>query len=267
MGTGESMETVAVQGGQLVYQDYGEGVPLVMLHSEYLSHGVWRGQVNPFSHKFRMITCDLRGHGDSVLASEPCTPLLMAQDVIALLDALRLDRAMIIGHGLGGIVGQEIAIQYPERVDALVIADAPYCARATLYDRLNARVSRAAQNWVGVEYVMKRLHATSSTAFRDYVNREIARHRDNPQNFAHVQHLLDHFDNRDRLSQIQCLSLILVGEHSQSMHSHARTMNEAIQGSFYGVVLGAGHMLHWDNPALFNGIVGEFLDGAAALNA
>jgi pimeloyl-ACP methyl ester carboxylesterase len=259
--------TIPIEGGQLAYQEYGEGLPLVLLHSEYLSHSTWRGQINPFASHFRLITCDLRGHGASSVTRGRYSPALFADDIRRLIDWLGLERVMVMGHGLGGVVAQELAIRYPTRLDALIIADAPYSARATLYDHLNQRVTKAARNWVGPEYLIRRLNASGSPHFRDYVLREIARHSADRDNFDNIQQSLNTLDNRETLAAIQCLSLILVGERSQSMHAHARFMNEAIRGSFYGVVLGAGHMLHWDNPALFNGIALEFLQGAAALNA
>ncbi|HRL13135.1 MAG TPA: alpha/beta hydrolase [Aggregatilineales bacterium] len=265
--TSPTAYTVPIPGGQLAFQEYGEGPPLLLLHSEYLSHVTWRGQINPFANHFRLITCDLRGHGASSVTPERYSPGQFVEDVRRLIDWLGLERVMVMGHGLGGIVAQELAIRIPSRLDALVIADAPYAARATFYDQLNQRVTQAARAWVGPEYLIRRLNASGSPQFRDYVAREIARHSADRANFDNIYQMLNGFDHREMLASIQCLSLILVGERSQSLHAHARFMNESIRGSFYGVVLGAGHMLHWDNPALFNGIVLEFLQGAAALNA
>ncbi len=259
------MPTIAIDGGQLVYHDYGEGEPLLLLHSEYLSHSVWRGQMNAFTSHFRVVTCDLRGHGDSSVTRAPYSVGLLADDVLRLMDALDIERAMLCGHSLGGLVALELGLRCPDRIGALVLAETFHNARASWLDSLGASLNGVVAQMLGHEYALRRRFATTNGAFGDYVQREIKRHTSDLDNYQNIRHMMLEADYTARLPEVKPLTLILVGEHSGLIHRQARYMSEAIKGSFYGVVLNAGHMVQWDSPALFNGITTEFLSGAADL--
>lgn len=258
------MPQIELADGTLSYHEYGEGFPLLLLHGEFLSRATWRPQINAYANRFRVITCDLRGHGESLVTPEPYSVQRYAEDVLTLMDALAIERVLVCGHALGGMVAQELAIRQPTRIDAIVLADTTYNLRATWFEALGSQL----QKWAGLEALLKRYAELDCPAsVRDDLHREVARHMRQRENSRNIREAMLSFNNHDRLSQIRCLTLILVSEGNQMLHRPARVMNEAIKGSFYGVVLGARQMPHWDNPALFNGITLEFLEGAAALNA
>jgi len=259
------MPTVAIDGGQMAYHDYGEGEPLLLLHGEYLSHSVWRGQINTFANRFHVITCDLRGHGDSSVTRAPYSVALLADDVLRLMDALGLDRVMLCGHSLGGLVALELGLRYPDRIGAQVLAETFYNARASWLDSVGVSLNGVVAHMLGHEYTLRRRFATINSGFSDYVQREITRHMSDPDNYQNIRRMMLETDVHARLAEVKPLTLILVGEHSGLIHRQARHMNETIKGSFYGVVINAAHMVQWDSPALFNDITAEFLSGAADL--
>lgn len=259
------MPKLKIQGGELAYHEYGEGAPLILLHGEYLSHSAWRGQINAFANHFYTITYDQRGHGESTITRGRYHVSQFADDLFRMMDALKLERALLCGHSLGALVAQEAALRQPDRIGAMVLAEGFYSPRATWLDSVGSSLNWAASQMLGHDYLLRRLHTTRGSGYNDYIAREIARHTADYDNYLNIRQMMLAADYRAQLEHIRPLTFILVGENSGLIHRQARLMNEKIKGSFYGVVLGAGHMPHWDNPALFNGITLEFLQGAADL--
>lgn len=259
------MPKLPIAGGEMVYHEYGEGDPLLLLHGEYLSHSVWRGQINSFANRFHVVTCDLRGHGESSVTHDPYSVALLAEDVLRLMDVSGFERVMLCGHSLGGLIALELALRYPDRLGALVLAETFYNARASWLESMGVSLNGMVAQMLGHEYMLRRRFATTNAGFGDYVQREISRHLSHPDNYHNIRRMLLAVDVQARLAEVKTLTLILVGEHSGLIHRQARHMNETIKGSFYGVVINAAHMVQWDSPALFNGITLEFLSGAADL--
>lgn len=86
------MPTLPLNNTTIAYDDYGQGEPLLLIHGIFVSRATWHLQIDNFARKHRVITCDLRGHGESSVSSDPYSVALFASDMIALLDALGLER-------------------------------------------------------------------------------------------------------------------------------------------------------------------------------
>jgi pimeloyl-ACP methyl ester carboxylesterase len=104
---------------QMYYAVYGQGEPLIMLHGGLGHSDVWGNQIPVFAQHFKVICADSRGHGRSTRSAQPYSYALMASDVVALMDYLKIDKASIIGWSDGGIIGIDIAINHPERLNRL----------------------------------------------------------------------------------------------------------------------------------------------------
>ncbi len=89
---------------QMYYAVYGQGEPLIMLHGGLGHSDVWGNQIPVFAQHFKVITADSRGHGRSTRSSQPYSYALMASDVLALMDYLKIDKASIVGWSDGGII-------------------------------------------------------------------------------------------------------------------------------------------------------------------
>lgn len=107
---------------QLHYQSAGQGQPLILLHGLFGSGNNWGNIAKHFSQHYRVISVDLRNHGRSP-HSDIQNYANMAEDIIALCDALDLDTIHLLGHSLGGKVAMQFATQFPERVAQLIIID------------------------------------------------------------------------------------------------------------------------------------------------
>jgi esterase len=107
---------------QLYFREFGHGQPLVILHGLFGSSDNWPGLAQKFAEKFRVLTLDLRNHGRSPHSDEMNYPV-MAGDMVEFLDAHNLESANVLGHSLGGKVAMQLALDFPARVEKLVVAD------------------------------------------------------------------------------------------------------------------------------------------------
>lgn len=100
----------------------GEGAPLIVIHGLFGSGDNWRSHQRHWQDAYRVITPDLRNHGRSPHVSG-MSYAEMADDVLALMDSLDIERAHLLGHSMGGKVVISLARLYPERVQSLIVAD------------------------------------------------------------------------------------------------------------------------------------------------
>src|SRR5215475_5055872 len=102
----------------LHYSEQGQGLPVVLLHGYPLSSAIWQTQQNGLSDHYRVITPDLRGHGQSPAPDGVYEMETMARDVLSLLDSLQVEKAAIMGHSMGGYVTFALWRLAPERFAA-----------------------------------------------------------------------------------------------------------------------------------------------------
>jgi pimeloyl-ACP methyl ester carboxylesterase len=115
---------VSADGVSIWYQVAGAGAPaLVFVHCWCCDHSFWEKQVPYFAEKYKVVTLDLGGHGESGLERENWTIPTFGQDVVAVVEQLGLDQVVLIGHSMGGPVILEAARRMPERVIGLVGVD------------------------------------------------------------------------------------------------------------------------------------------------
>src|SRR4028118_1351057 len=118
------MSVARVRGIELAYEVAGEGSPVVLLHGFPFNRTLWCEQVDAIREHHRVITVDLRGHGETSATQDPATMEEMARDVAALLDELGIAARVVLGGlSMGGYVALAFTRLFPERVHALVLAD------------------------------------------------------------------------------------------------------------------------------------------------
>jgi pimeloyl-ACP methyl ester carboxylesterase len=116
-------ETAPINGLNMYYEIYGEGPPLVLLHGAYMSIPLnWGALIPTFAKTHKVIAVELQGHGRTSDADRPITYEGMADDVAALLDHLKIDKAAVFGFSLGAGVAIRVAMQHPDKVDRLIVA-------------------------------------------------------------------------------------------------------------------------------------------------
>ncbi|MDO3665113.1 3-oxoadipate enol-lactonase [Acinetobacter higginsii] len=110
---------------QINYQTFGDPSSPALLFSNSLgtNYGMWQKQFNYFKERFYVICYDTRGHGSSSTPTDPYTLQQLGEDVIHLLDHLKIEKANFCGISMGGITGQWLAIHYPERFQRVVVSN------------------------------------------------------------------------------------------------------------------------------------------------
>lgn len=109
----------SVNGIQLYYATVGQGEPVVLLHGGLANSDYWGKQVSALAQHHKVIVVDSRGHGRSTRDARPYSYDLMSDDVVALLDHLKIAKADIVGWSDGGIIGIDLAIRHPTRVNRI----------------------------------------------------------------------------------------------------------------------------------------------------
>ena len=138
------MSHIHANGLSFHYLQVGSGPNLIMLHGLMGNQAIWHLRMVPMLRSmFRVTTYDLRGHGRSDIPPTGYTTGDMATDLCALMDALHIERAHVVGHSLGADVALHFALRHPDRVDSMMLIEAGI--PALVNDRKN-------ENWAGWAY-------------------------------------------------------------------------------------------------------------------
>jgi aminoacrylate hydrolase len=260
------MPRVAVADGEMHYEVAGEGEPLILVSGLNGVARYWQPQLAAFSARFKVITYDQRGTGTSDHNQREFSLDQMTRELVALMDALKIERAHIVGLSTGGAIGQTLAIEYPQRVARLVLV-----STWTHCDPWFRRLFEARRRMY--ETAGPELHAMFHPLFLyppDYVNEhddEIAEEQKRaPTKSAPVEasigriNALMKFDRRAGLAQIKAPTLIVASDNDYITPGyHAEAIASAIPASTLKVFKGGGHSLSKTRAAEFNTVVLEFL--------
>ena len=233
----------------LVYGEQGEGVPLVLLHGYPLDHRIWL-PVFPFLRKdVHIIAPDLRGHGKSPIPNGMYSMELLVEDVVCLLDKLRIEKAIVAGHSMGGYVTFEFWHIHPERIAgiALVATRANGDSEERRRDRLQTaeEVMKAGTTRV-VDSMLKKL--TKKTGLYPEL-REIMEGI-SPQGVAGIlRGIADRANATPWLSQIKVPVLVIAGSEDQIVPvEESIEMAEKLPDGKLEVIQDAGHLPMMEDP-------------------
>ena len=254
-----------VNGIALAYSDQGTGLPLVFLHAFPLNRRMWTAQEEGLSSRFRVITIDLRGHGESDAPLWHYTLDQAAEDVRALLDQLSIQQAVLIGLSMGGYILFAFYRKYAARVKGLVLADTK--AQADSMEGKQARFQLAQVSYSNgssaiADVMIPRLLSPRTISTRPEIVEQVRTMIEGNQTSGIVGDLMamaERPDSLPTLTQITCPTQIIVGElDAMTPLSDARTMADTIPGARLAVIPGAAHLANLEQPELFTRIVGSF---------
>jgi pimeloyl-ACP methyl ester carboxylesterase len=265
------MPKVKLNDISLYYEVYGGGVPLLLIGGLGSDSSSWLGVVNEFSSYFQTIIFDNRGCGRSDIAYGECTIRKMAEDVIKLLDFLKIKQAHILGHSMGGYIAQELAINYPDRINKLILeSTAPVSSQRNnaLFEDIYSQLKREghSESWFkrwAVWLFSPKLIADSSfidVFFKTSVEYPYLQKADGLKGQIEA---IASFDARDRIGTIKAKTLILEGKDDiLIIPEEAKILAKNIPESIFQLLDGVAHCIHIENPKLFTDIVLEFLNSS-----
>ncbi|MBF6044598.1 alpha/beta fold hydrolase [Streptomyces sp. NRRL B-1677] len=247
-------------GIRIAYQAEGDGTPLVLLAGQANNHHWWDGIRGDFRAAHRTVTLDYRGTGGSDKPDEPYSTEGFARDVIAVLDALGIERAHVYGTSMGGRVAQQLAVRHPDRVRALVLGctspGGPHAVeRGDDVRRSLARPGPAAGQ------VLRALMYTPAWPAAHGGPSDVLGDPDMPA-YARRRHLAasNGHDTWDALPGISAPTLVVHGgDDILNPAANARLLADRIPGARLHVIPGARHAYFEEFRAVASPLVLDFL--------
>jgi pimeloyl-ACP methyl ester carboxylesterase len=263
------MPTASVNGVELYYEEHGRGEPLVLVPGFGTGAWIWYRQVPGFAGRFRTVVFDPRGVARSGGRDEPFTMRQFADDLAALLEALGVESAHVLGASFGGFVAQEFALAHPASTRSLILCCTSFGGaghRPPSAETLAAIASTRGLNTE--ERVRENLLLAFSPRFAaehpEEVERVISLRAENhvPE-YAYLRQLQAAvaFDAAERIGNIKAPTLVLTGDADTIVpHENSVNLAAAIPGARLRVVEGGSHAFFIERPEEFNRAVVEFIE-------
>ena len=258
-------ESIEVVENALAHADVGRGLPVVLLHAFPLNRSMWEPQIAALFGECRCIVPDLRGFGESP-KSGPYSMDRHADDVVALLDALQIERAVIGGLSMGGYVAFAIWRRHRKRVRALVLADTRAGADNAEGKKKRDELIAVARNEGAGAVADRQITGLIGKSTREKQPELVERIRtlmagESAEGIAGaLEAMRGRPDSTTLLSEIDVPTLVVVGEEDVvTPVKEARAMHEAIRGSRLEIIPGAGHLSNLERPAAFNAALSDFV--------
>lgn len=229
---------IKVNEGEIYYETYGKGIPLFLLHGNNEQINSFREQIGFLSKNFKVIALDTRGQGNSVNHKvSPYTYEQFAEDLSAVMDALSIKKASLLGWSDGGNTALIFALKHPEKVDKMVLMG------ANLFpgnEAIEEGVLRLFEN--RRDSLMKQTDPASQNQLRltELVLKE-----------PHI--------NPSDLKSIATPVMVLAGESDVIKREHTMLIHSSIKNSKLEIIKGGDHYVPLKNPNVFNKMVLEFL--------
>lgn len=269
----DEMPIAPVNGISMYYEIQGKGVPLVLIQGFAGNHQAWFFQTSVFKKYYKVITFDNRGIGKSGKSGKAYTIKTMADDVIGLMDSLHIDKAHILGLSLGGIVAQEIAISYPERVIKLILGSTfagkeIEDAHPEMMEILGVQEGNTDVDMGNIDF-RKLMNFMVSSAFNRWLFRMVLvplskysmRSVDAEGALRQLQSVAD-YDTLDKLQLIKAPTLVLTGTGDRIVSpSKSDLIASKIANARLVKVKGGSHAFFMEMRGRFNKEVLDFLRG------
>lgn len=246
------------------YRLEGEGPVLALIHGVGSSLESWDDVVAEIGADYRILRHDLRGLGQSTKIKGRYELSEFVDDFIALLDHVHIDACHVVGHSLGGLVAQGIAISYPQRVNKLVLSATVAGRNEEEKERVMVRL-RTVANGIAGDHFRKSVERWFTPEFRNaHPDRIDALEKQNRMNdpdcYAAAYRVLAESDLAEDLHRIQAETLVTTGEFDIGSNPRmAALMHERIKGSQLNVLPGLRHSLLAEAPEVVAGLIRDFL--------
>jgi pimeloyl-ACP methyl ester carboxylesterase len=259
-----------INGIALAYSDTGSGLPIVFLHAFPLNRTMWAQQEAALSPHCRVVTIDLRGHGESDAPLWHYSLDLAAEDVRALLDHLSIPQAVFVGLSMGGYILFAFYRRYAGLVKGFVLADTK--AQPDTPEGKEGRFQMAQTAYKNgpsavADIMIPKLLSPATIRTKPEIVQRVRMMIEGNQVSGIAGDLMAMAERPDSiplLKQISCPTQIIVGESDQATPlSDAKLMADQIPGARLAVIPGAAHLANLEQPELFTQIVRSFAENVA----
>lgn len=245
----EEGQTAEINGVEIYYEVYGEGNgdPVILIHGGLSNGDHFVNQIPVLAENHQVVVMDSRGHGRSSFDDTPISYAVMAEDVLGLMDHLGIDQASIVGWSDGGIIGLEIALTHPDRLDKVVAYGANYDPTGVRLDigtneYFNAYIARASEEY--------QQNSPAPERWEEFV-----------ANISNMWATLPNYTD-EQLTTITTPFLILDGQKEEAIDlNQTKLMGLLIPDAELIIMPDTGHFAMFEQPEEFNQIVLDFLDG------
>ena len=259
---------IKANGIDIHYEIEGSGPWLTMSHSLACDLHMWDPQMPALTKQFKVLRYDTRGHGQSSAPAGEYTLEQLADDVKGLLDALKIRQTHWAGLSMGGMIGQAFALKYPGIFQSMVLADTTSRRPPDAAKMWGDRIQTAREKGMGalVESTLGRWFTEPYRNARQDVMATIGNGiRSTPvAGFVGCCHAISKVDFLDRLKEIKCPALVMVGEHDHGTPPEAaRAIHQNLKGSELKIIPSAAHLSNIEQTQVFNDAMMGFLNRVA----
>ncbi len=264
----ENSLTITVGNLTVSYIDEGStsSPTIIFIHGFPLNKLMWEKQIELLKENYRVIAYDIRGHGKTDVGNDTFSIELFVNDLLSLMDALKIDKTILCGFSMGGYISLNAIVNYPERFNALILCDTNCAA-----DKPEAKEKRmkAIENIKekGLEQYaeesLKKLFAPIS--FSKHLEeiaivRKMIMNTSRQSLYRTLHALADRTETCTRVQELKVPVLIIVGKEDElTPPDVALMMHEKIKGSIIHIIDHAGHLSNMENPGEFNNQLSGFL--------
>jgi 3-oxoadipate enol-lactonase len=259
---------IKANGIEIHYEIEGNGPWITLSHSLACNLHMWDPQMPVLTKKFKVLRYDTRGHGQSSAPAGEYTLEQLADDVRGLLTALKIRETHWMGLSMGGMIGQAFALKYPGVFQSVVLADTTSRRPPDAAKMWGERIQNAREKGMGalVESTLGRWFTEPYRNARKDVMERIGNDiRNTPvAGFVGCCHAISKVDFLDRLHEIKCPALVLVGEHDHGTPPDAaRAIHQNLKGSELKIIPSAAHLSNVEQTQVFNDAMMAFLNRVA----
>lgn len=257
---------IKVNNVRVCYNDSGDSeIPILFIHGFPFNKDSWQPQVDFLRERHRVITYDIRGFGKSELGDETSI-IQCADDLIGLMDALEIPKAIVCGLSMGGYILMNAVHRYPDRFEGLILADTQCNAdtpegkekRYQSIEKINADGTQEYADASLKNLFCKNTFENNSELVSSI--RNVITSTPSKSITSTLEALADRPEACPFLSEISCFTLIICGkEDSITPVAKAEFLNSTIKNSSLVIIDNAGHLSNLENPDDFNHAIGKFI--------
>jgi len=276
------MPTISAKDGTKLYvEEVGSGTPVVFVHEYAADHRTWEPQMRHFARRHRCVTYSQRGYPPSDIPEDPdkYSQDVFRDDVIAVMDALKIDKAHVVGHSMGAATALHVGIRYPKRCVSVTAAG---CGYGSSPDPAKVEDARAASRETGKMFAETSM-ADAAIVYGDGPTRQAQKHKD-PRGYAHfIKMLSEHsalghsltmlnlqakrptlWEMEAELKKFTPPLLVLVGDEDEWCVDASVYLRRTVPTAGLSVIPRSGHTITSEEPEKFNAALAELFAAAEA---